>query len=135
MPEAAREMIHALFADHEKIERKVELTDKGYRATTTSKDPELARKIRTHVAQMETRLDAGYGVRRWDPAFDELRDHYKDMAVTIVEVEGGLSVTVAGKTPEAVKVARNHAQIVSGFVKKGAEQAHETHPIALDGKD
>lgn len=126
-----RGVIHSLFAAHEKVERSVEKTEKGYKATTTSRDPEIAAMLQTHVAQMKERLDGGLNVRRWDPAFVEMREHYADMEVTIENVEGGVAVSVIGKTPEAVLVAQNHADIVSGFVKEGEERMHAKHPLAL----
>lgn len=126
-----RGVIHELFAAHADINRKVEMTEKGYRAVTTSQKPEVAKKLQTHVAQMEARLDGGMSVRHWDPAFAELREHYDDLEVTVNQVKGGVSVEVIGKTPEAVKVARNHAKIVSGFVKKGSSEMHKEHSRAL----
>lgn len=127
MPDDFRNTIHALFSDHEKVDRDVELTKTGYRATTTSDDPKVAKLLQSHVAQMQQRLDAGMGVRQWDPAFAELREHYRDLEMKIENVQGGVSVAVVGKTPEAIEVAKNHAKIVSGFVKKGDSQMHATH--------
>lgn len=124
-------VIHALFADHEKIARVVEITDSGYRAKTTSQDKEVAALLQKHVAEMAARLDGGMSVRHWDPAFAEFREHYDDTAVVIENVEGGVSVTVSGKTPAAIKVVRNHAAIVSGFVEKGSKEMHQTHPAVI----
>lgn len=126
-----RGVIHELFAAHADIERKVDLTEGGYRATTTSAKPEVAKSIQTHVAQMETRLKGGMSVRHWDPAFAELRDHYEDIEIEVRKVEGGVSVEVRGKTTAAVKVARNHAKIVSSFVEKGHAEAQKEHSRAL----
>lgn len=134
MSDDFRGVIHALFENHEEVERAVEVTEKGYRATTTSKKPEVAAMIQKHVGQMKSRLEGGAGVRHWDPAFAEFRDFYDEMVIEVKEVEGGVSVAVTGKTPEAIQVARNHAKIVTGFVEKGPEQMHATHPPALDAK-
>lgn len=123
-----RGVIHSLFAAHDKIDRAVELTDSGYRATTTSRDREVAALLQKHVAEMSERLDGGMSVRHWDPAFAELREHYDDTTVKIENIDGGVSVSVSGKTPAAIKVVRNHAAIVSGFVEKGSEEMHQTHP-------
>ena len=132
MPVAAKEAIHELFSQHEKIRRKVTLTNRGYRAVTTSSDAEVAATLQKHVSQMKERLAGGYGVRRWDPAFAEFRQHVSDMEMKIEMVEGGVSVEVVGKTEAAVRVARNHARIISGFVKKGPTAAHATHDPALE---
>lgn len=129
-----RGVIHSLFAAHDKFERSVKLTKEGYQARTVSDDPELAKRLQKHVAQMAERLDGGMSVRHWDPAFAEMREHYDDMEVSLKNIAGGVEVTVVGKTPEAIKVARNHAVIVSGFVEKGESQRHATHATALGGK-
>jgi hypothetical protein len=124
-------VIHALFAAHEKIDRVVEITDSGYRAKTTSRDKEVAALLQKHVAEMAARLDGGMSVRHWDPAFAEFREHYDDTTVVIDNIAGGVSVTVSGKTPAAIKVVRNHAAIVSGFVEKGSKEMHQTHPAVI----
>lgn len=128
-----RGTIHALFASHGEIDRKVELTQEGYRATTTSGKPEVVALLRKHLSEMKERLESGRGVRHWDPAFAEFREHYEDIEVRVKNIEGGVEVTVEGRTPEAAEVARNHAKIVSGFVEKGEERMHATHPRALPG--
>lgn len=128
-------VIHSLFANHDKVKRSVELTDTGYRATTISEDKEVAKYLKRHVAQMESRLENGMGIRHWDPAFAELREHYDDMTIKVNDVDKGVSVDVVGKTPEAIKVAQNHAKIISGFVEKGNAQMHASHSRALgDGE-
>lgn len=123
-----------MFASHEAFDRAVELTKEGYRARTVTEDSELATLLQKHVAQMAERLDGGLSVRHWDPAFAEMREHYDDMEVSLENIAGGVQVTVVGKTPEAIKVARNHAAIVSGFVEKGESRMHTPHATALKGK-
>ena len=49
--------------------------------------------------------------------------------VTDKEIKTGLEVTVVGKTEDAIKVAKNHAQIISGFVRTG--EVNKEHPKAL----
>ncbi len=80
---------------------------------------------------MAARLDGGMSVRHWDPAFAEFREHYEDTSVEIENIEGGVSVSVAGKTQDAIKVVRNHAAIISGFVEKGSKEMHQTHPAVI----
>lgn len=126
-------VIHALFAAHEKIDRVVEITDSGYKAKTTSQDKAIAALLKKHVAEMVARLDGGMNVRHWDPAFAEFREHYDDTTVVIDNIAGGVSVTVAGKTAAAIKVVRNHAAIVSGFVEKGSREMHQTHSAVIAG--
>lgn len=126
-----RGVIHSLFAKHEDFIRKVELHEKGYRAETTSENPESAKLLQKHVAQMEERLEGGLSVRHWDPAFAELIAHYEDMTIEVKNIKGGVAVFVIGKTPEAIQVAQNHATIISGFIDKGESQMHATHAAVV----
>ena len=135
MSDDFRGVIHDLFAHHDAFTRSVDLTATGYRAKTVSKDPKKGALLQKHVAQMESRLDGGMGVRHWDPAFAELRAHYDDMKVEIEKVEGGIAVVVTGETKAAIAVAQNHAKIISGFIKKGQEQMHARHPAVLADSD
>lgn len=126
-----QEAIHKLFDNHDKIKRTVEMTDAGYKSRTVSDDPEIAKTLQKHVKEMRERLGSGMMIRRWDPAFAELVEHYEDIEHEFKEVDGGVEMVAKGKTPDAIKVVQNHAKIVSGFVKNGTKQMHETHPRAL----
>jgi len=128
MPPAARENIHRLFDNHAKIKRTVTLTETGYIATTESDDPQMAKTLRSHVSQMQDRLEGGLFVRRWDPAYDEMVRHYKDLDLKTEPTKKGLRVVMNGKTPEAIKIAQNHAQIVSKFSEKGWAEHDVKHP-------
>lgn len=128
MPPEARDNIHRLFDQHAAVRRTVTLTETGYTALTESDDPVVAKTLREHVGQMRARLEAGMGVRRWDPAYDEMVRHYKDLELKVEPTEKGLRVVMTGRTPAAVKIARNHAQIVSKFVAKGWSEHDVEHP-------
>ena len=130
LPAEQRNLIHDLAQNHQKLLRKVALVEKGYTATTTSEDKKLAEKLKTHFRYMEKRLDSGAMVRRWDPAYAEMTEYYDQLKVKAEELPNGLRVTVIGTTPEAVKVARNHASIVSKFVKEGASEVEKKHEKA-----
>lgn len=127
-----QEAIHKLFENHKEIRRTVEMTADGYKARTVSDNPEIAKTIQKHVKEMRERLGAGMMIRRWDPAFAELVEHYGDIEHEFKDVDGGVEVVVRGKNADAIKVVQNHARIVSGFAEKGPEQMHATHPRALE---
>lgn len=133
MPPEARDNIHRLFDQHAAVKRTVTLTATGYTALTESDDPVIAKTLREHVDQMRARLDAGMGVRRWDPAYDEIVRHYKDLELKVEPTEKGLRVVMTGKTPAAVKIAQNHAQIVSKFAAKGWSEHDVSHPAVAGG--
>ena len=126
-----QEAIHKLFDNHEKIKRTVEMTESGYKAKTVSDDSEIAKTLQKHVKEMRERLGAGMMIRRWDPAFAELVEHYKDIDHEFKEVDGGVEMVAKGKTPEAIQVVQNHAKIVSRFAKLGPDEMHESHARAL----
>ena len=123
-----RETIHGLFDGHDKFQREVTPTESGYTSITTSKDPEAAKLLQKHVKQMESRLKQGMMVRRWDPAYEEFVRYYQDIDIQIKNIPNGISITATGKTKEAREVARNHAGIVSKFVKFGWSEHDKHHP-------
>jgi hypothetical protein len=131
LPPEAREQIHTLFSNHKKIRREVTETEHGYTALTESDDPAVAAALKKHVRQMEDRLEQGLMVRRWDPAFEEYVRHYKDMDTDFEKTDKGVRMTVKGRTPDAAKVARNHAKVVSAFVANGMDEHDVQHPKAL----
>ena len=97
-------------------------------ALTESDDPKLANVLRSHVKQMSARLQSGRMIRGWDPAFREMVQHYDDIAHKVEATQKGLKITVSGKTPAAIKVAQNHADIVSNFAKNGWAEHDVRHP-------
>ena len=133
MPPEARKNIHLLFNQHEAVTRSVTMTREGYVAVTESTDPKVAAALREHVQQMEQRLQQGLMVRRHDPAFVEFAAHYTDIRHTVEPTAQGLKVTVTGKTPAAIKVAQNHASVVTDFATHGWEAHDRDHAVALKG--
>lgn len=126
--------IHALLADHEVIERRVEDIPGGVETWTTSDDPEVAELIRVHVRQMDARLESGQPVRRWDPLFAEIFEHAEAIEMVIEDIPGGVRVVETSDDPEVVALIRQHAhRAVSEFVERGMERAHE--PTPLPGED
>lgn len=125
-----RETIHGLLAQHEKIQRSVKDVDGGIVSDTTSKDPQVAAMIRKHTVEMKTRLEQGQPTRMWDPLFAALHEHHAEIALSIVEIDGGVRVTETSKNPEVTALIRQHAHKgVSEFVAQGFERAHR--PSAL----
>ena len=127
MPAEAREQIHALFDAHDKIHRDLKLTAEGYTALTESDDPKVAAALKKHVGQMQARLGEGLSVRRWDPAFAEYCDHYAEMDHQFTTTDKGVRMTVKGRTVNAVKIAQNHAKVVSAFAAHGWSEHDKKH--------
>lgn len=124
----ARETIHTLFEKRDRIHRKVKEIKDGYEALTESDDPSVARALKQHVRQMEKRLKSGLSVRRWDPAFAQYCDHYEEMEHRFEETEHGLRMIVTASDPLVVRIARNHAGVVSRFVSEGWGEHDLEHP-------
>lgn len=131
MPAEARKNIHLLFNRHEEVTRTVTMTKDGYVALTESNDPKVAAALREHVRQMEARLKDGLMVRRHDPAFVEFAQHYDDIRHSLEATDKGLKVVVSAKTPAAIKVAQNHATVVTDFATHGWEAHDRDHAPAL----
>lgn len=127
MPAEAREQIHALFDNHAKIHRELKLTATGYTATTESDDPKVVAALQKHVKQMQERLGSGLSVRRWDPAFAEYCDHYAEMDHQFTPTGKGVRMTVTGRNAAAIKIAQNHAKVVSAFAAQGWSEHDKKH--------
>lgn len=127
LPPEAREQIHALFDAHAKIRRDLKLTADGYMALTESDDPKVAAALKKHVGQMQARLGEGLSVRRWDPAFAEYCDHYGELEHQFTTTDKGVRMTVKGRTANAVKIAQNHAKVVSAFAAHGWSEHDKKH--------
>jgi hypothetical protein len=86
--------------------------------------------IRKHTAEMKTRLEQGQPTRMWDPLFAAIYEHHDEIAMSIVEIDGGVRVTETSKNPEVVALIRQHAHKgVSEFVAQGFERAHKASPL------
>lgn len=132
MPPDARRNIHLLLNQHEAVRRTVTMTKDGYVSLTESDDPKVAGALKEHVRQMEDRLKAGLMVRRHDPAFAEFAKYYDQITHVIEPTEKGLRVSVTGTTPAAVKVAQNHANVVTDFATHGWEGHDREHAAVLN---
>ena len=132
LPAEQRELISFLADHHKDLKRKVTLREDGYSAETTSENAEVVTKLVKHIQYMKKRLGSGAMVRRWDPAFVEMVEYHDQLQTEIELLKNGVRVVVKGKTPNAVKVARNHARIVSGFVEIGSEAVGREHKTATE---
>lgn len=131
MPLAARTNIHTLFDNHTQVHRTLTLTADGYEALTESTNSHVATALQAHVRQMQERLDSGLAARRWDPAFAEYRSYYDKIDIVIEPTDRGVKVVAHGQTPDAIKVAQNHAKVIDEFVQDGWEAHDRSHPAAL----
>ena len=118
--------IHELMIRHEQITRTVTNLPDGIRATTESDDPEVAKLIKKHVAEMNQRVREGN-----DPGLpiesDALRTIFrnKDKISTRVETtERGTVVTQTSEDAETVAALQVHAAEVSDLARDGMAALH-----------
>ncbi|MGH3736312.1 MAG: hypothetical protein ACRDT6_11930 [Micromonosporaceae bacterium] len=123
-------VIHDLLVNHEEILRRVDDVSGGIRSQTTSRDPEIAKLIRTHVRQMRERIEAGDAIRQMDPVFREIFEHHKAVEIRIKEIDGGLEVVETSPDPQVASLIRQHARrAVSEFVASGMDRAMRSTPL------
>ncbi|WP_165253360.1 hypothetical protein [Paludisphaera soli] len=124
MSDREHEAIFGLVAGHASITRKVKEIPGGVRTRTTTTDPGLVATLRTHVRQMETRLERGRPMRMWDPVFRDVFAHADEITVVVKDVEGGVEVPETSENPKVVPMIRAHAAKVSDFAARGPAAVH-----------
>jgi hypothetical protein len=136
--------IHALLADHTRIKRTVTNLPDGIRTVTESDDPAVAQTIKTHVADMMRRVEAGDNADL-PMQTSRLRAIFrnKDKIRTSVETtEKGVVVVQTSNDAETVAALQAHASDVTGLVQGGMPALHaammreggRTHGAAMGGR-
>lgn len=131
-PGLAREIpvIQSLLTNHRDIVRRVEDFSYGIKATTTSTHPEIAEHIRTHVEQMQARLQRGAPIRQLDPLFAEIFKYPDRIDLQIDFLPNGVRVSETSHDPLTVMLIRQHAhRAVSEFVAAGMNRAVRPTPL------
>ncbi len=122
--------IHSLLMNHDEITRTVQDIPGGVRTVTTSRDPQIAQTIRTHVWQMKARLAKDEPIRQGDPLFRQLFLHPGEINLQVQDIAGGMRTTETSKNPQVTLLIRQHARrAVSEFVKYGMPRAMEPTPL------
>jgi hypothetical protein len=124
--QAQLQVIHTMFVNHDRIKRTVENLPNGVRTVTESDDPALADLIKSHVAEMGSRVGAGD-----DPGLpiesDSLHAIFrdKDKIKTAYETtDKGIAVVQTSDDPQTVGALQKHASEVSDFVQEGMTALH-----------
>lgn len=123
--------IHQMFDARDRITRTVKELPDGAEAITESDDPKIARLIQTHVPAMETRIheDNPLPPMTFHPVFMALRKHADDYTFEHEDTDLGVKVTYAAEAPYVVMLVREHAKLVSRFVKNGMEEIHKPYKL------
>ena len=130
-----QDVFHYLLERHELIRREVKNLDNGVETITESDDEAVSPMIQEHVAAMHERVKTGRGLRFWDELFVAIFKNHDKIKMVVENTERGVKVTETSDDPYTVKLIQAHAVVVSKFVKRGFDEAHENHPVpAVDSK-
>ena len=122
-----RDIFHSLLQNHDKITRTVTEIEGGVKTVTESTDAAIASKIQEHVASMYKRVEDGRPLRMWDELYREIFKHADKIKMEIEKTEKGIAVIETSDDPYVVKLIQSHAKVVTGFTKKGFEEARLNH--------
>jgi len=129
---ADQDVFHFLLEKHALIRREVTNRKDGVETLTESDDPAVTAKIQEHVAAMHERVKSGRGLRFWDDLFVAVFRNASKIRMEVENTERGVSVVETSDDAFTAKLIQAHAQVVSGFVKRGFEEAHENHEVPAD---
>ena len=118
-----------MLANHQAIERTVTELPDGVETLTESADPKIAAKIQEHVHWMETRIKDASPIRMRDPLFREIFRHTEKIHMEHQLTERGVKVRETSTDPYVAKLIQAHAEVVSGFVKRGFAEAMKNHAV------
>ncbi len=124
-----RDVFHELLRRHDLIRRSVENLPNGIRATTESDDPDLAALIRSHVPEMHRRLEEGFGLRHWDPAFVEIFAQSDKVRLTVTDTDRGVVIEETSDDANVVLLIQAHGTVVTSFVEAGGRAAAQPSPL------
>jgi hypothetical protein len=96
---------------------------------TESDDPEVAAKIREHVAAMYRRIEEDRPIHRRDPLFAEIFDHADAIEMMMEKTDSGLRVVETSCDPYVAKLIKSHAEVVSQFLVNGRMEMRKNHPL------
>ena len=123
------ELFRYLLDHRSEIRRSVERLADGVETLTESDDPEVAEKIRAHVASMYERLEDGRPIHRRDPLFAEIFRNADAIAMKMEKTEKGIRVRETSSDPYVVKLIQAHADVVSRFLENGYSEMHKNHAV------
>lgn len=127
-----QQVFHTLLEHHQELKREVENLPNGIRSVTTSENPELAALIIEHAHVMHKRLQEGFGLRFWDPAFPEIFARADAVHMEIRNLPNGVETLETSDDPNVVKLIQAHGAVVSGFVREGFAAAQRPSPLPAD---
>lgn len=126
---ADRETFQFLLEHHQDIRRSVSQLENGVKTLTESDDPQIAAKLKEHVAAMYERVKETQPIRMRDPLFAEIFQHADKIDMQIEETEKGVVTIETSSEPRVVQLIQAHAKVVSDFVEHGFAEARKNHAV------
>jgi hypothetical protein len=119
-------IIHELLANHDRIKRMVTNLPDGIRTVTQSDDPQTAQWIKTHVASMGERVNAGDdpGLPIESPALHAIFRDKDKIHTTTETTDKGVAVVQTSDDPKTVAALQQHAAEVTDLVQGGMAALH-----------
>ncbi|MFO0814189.1 MAG: hypothetical protein U0796_13265 [Gemmatales bacterium] len=124
-----QEVFQYLLDHRSEITRSVKKLENGVETLTESKNPEVASKIKEHVAAMHKRVKEGRGIHLRDPLFAAIFRNAKSVTMTVEQVEKGVKVVETSTQPFVAKLIQAHAEVVSKFIERGHAEVQKNHPV------
>lgn len=125
------EVLHYLLTHRKQITREIKTLPSGVETVTESTTPEIAAKIKEHGKWMKYRVDESNLIRMQDPLFAELFRHASEIEMQYEETKNGIRVKETSDNPKVVQLIQTHAEIVSGFVEFGFEEAAKNQSVPI----
>ena len=124
-----QELFHYLLDYRSEVTRSVKKLEHGVETLTESKNPEVASKIKEHVASMHQRVKEGRGIHMRDPLFAAIFRNTKSITMTVEPTEKGVRVIETSTQPFVAKLIQAHAEVVSKFIERGHSEVQKNHPV------
>lgn len=129
-PNAAdMQLFHQLFEHRTEIDRQVFARQDGIETITESKNPEVARLLKAHVASMLARVKDARPIHQRDPLFAELFRYADRIEASYELTAGGVRVIETSKDAYVVKLLRAHAEVIGAFLANGMPEMMKNHPL------
>jgi hypothetical protein len=118
--------IHALLSNHDSIRRTVINLPDGIRTVTESDDAELASVLKTHVADMIRRVEAGDNANlpMQTSRLHAIFRNKGKIRTTVETTDKGVIVVQTSNDPQAVAALQAHAADVTKLVRGGMAAMH-----------
>lgn len=126
---ADMQLFHQLFEHRAEIDRKVILREDGIETVTESKNPDVTRLLKAHVASMLARVKDARPIHQRDPLFAELFRNADRIDASYEPTAGGVRVIETSKDAYVVKLLQAHAEVIGAFLANGMAEMMKNHPL------